>query len=135
MLFSGKPGKELHAARKPWVGHPATYHPSSLLMISTHIILNSYMEVVMSSLQLVVRKVFINRPTPPASIYELQPWSDVIIHFCACFSFVEGHGNSSSPKRPQNISQSTTITDSSPHQDETKQGWRCNHTTWYLVDF
>jgi len=56
------------------------------------------------------------------------------IQFPARFSSREGH-EGSSPRRTRNTSRSTAVLGIfllAPHQDGTKHGWRCNHSTWSL---
>jgi len=55
-------------------------------------------------------------------------FSFIHFHFHARFSSGEGRGDSSS-KRTQQQSQIVLF---APHQDGTKQGWRCSHATWSL---
>lgn len=68
------------------------------------------------------------------------------IHYHTRFSSEEGCGVGNS-RKTWNTSQSTTISDNSAgsngkipalrctsHEDGTKHGQRCNHTTWFLVD-
>jgi len=57
-------------------------------------------------------------------------------HIKFLFIFIPASQESSGdrPRRTQNTSQSTAISECllAPHPDRTKEGWRCSHSTWSL---
>jgi len=59
-------------------------------------------------------------------------WITIFIHFHIRFSFKEGGSSSKRSKKTQ--FSATSYSHVTPHKDETKQGRRCNHATWSLVD-